>query len=69
MDHAVHERTPRNESFPNCCHHVVIQDCKPLTTPKRLPLRYGVSPMTVDAETIKWEIAWTQCREPRRNLW
>ena len=54
MDHAVHERTPRNESFPNCCHHVVIQDCKPLTTPKRLPLRYGVSPMTVDAETIKW---------------
>ena len=27
MDHAVHERTPRNESFPNCCHHVVIQGC------------------------------------------
>lgn len=27
MDHAVHERTSQNESLPNCCHHVVIQDC------------------------------------------
>lgn len=27
MDPAVHERTSHNESFPNCCHHVVIQGC------------------------------------------
>jgi len=44
MDKAVHERTSPNESFPNCCHHVVIWGCKPLATPKRLPLRYGGEP-------------------------
>lgn len=27
MNQTMHERTSQNESFPNCCYHVVIQGC------------------------------------------